>query len=122
MRPESFEDAAFAQRDLPVLDADVVVVEELGSDAHVFFPVDAPRLAPEALEAEGEDDDRLVVGEAALLNARVDPRTAARVGGRLRVSVDPARFHFFDPDTGASLLDHSVRGLEDAVPVASTGS
>jgi len=122
MRPESFEDAAFSQRDLPVLDADIVVLEELGSDAHVFFPVDATRVTPEAIEAEGEDADRLIVSEAALLNARVDPRTAARVGGKLRVSVDPARFHFFDPDTGASLLDHSVRGLEDAVPVASTGS
>jgi multiple sugar transport system ATP-binding protein len=122
MRPESFEDAVFAQRDLPVLDADIVVVEELGSDAHVFFPVDAPRMTPEAIEAEGEDADRLIVSEVALLNARVDPRTAARVGGRLRVAVDPARFHFFDPDTGASLLDHSVRGLEGPVPVASAGS
>jgi multiple sugar transport system ATP-binding protein len=122
IRPEGFEDAAFANRDLPALDADVAVVEELGSDAHVFFLVDAPRVTSEAVEAEGEDDDRLLVGEAALLNARVDPRTAARVGGRLRVSVDPARFHFFDPDSGASLLDHSVRGLEDALPVASAGN
>ena len=31
-----------------------------------------------------------------LLNARVDPRTAAQVGGPLRLAVDPARFHFFD--------------------------
>ena len=122
IRPEGFEDAAFASRDLPALDADVFVVEELGSDAHVFFPVDAPRLTPEAVEAEGEDHDRLLVSEAALLNARVDPRSAARVGGKLRVSVDPARFHFFDPDSGASLLDHSVRGLEDALPIASAGS
>ncbi len=43
--------------------------------------------------------------EVALLNARVDPRTAARVGSTLRLVVDPARFHFFDPETGLSLLD-----------------
>jgi multiple sugar transport system ATP-binding protein len=121
IRPEAFEDAAFATRDLPVLEADVVVLEELGSDAHVFFHADARRLTPEALRAEGEDDDRLVADEGALLNARVDARTAARVGGTLRIAVDPARFHFFDPSSGTSLLDHSVRGLEEAVPLAPTG-
>ena len=42
IRPESFEDAHFARHDLPTLDVEVRVLEELGSDAHVFFPVDAP--------------------------------------------------------------------------------
>jgi len=109
IRPESFEDSAFAPVDLPAIDVDVVVVEELGSDAHVFFPVDAPRITPEAIEAEGEGDDQLVADESALLNARVDPRTAARVGSSLRLAVDPARFHFFEPETGASLLEHAPR-------------
>jgi multiple sugar transport system ATP-binding protein len=118
IRPEAFEDAAFATRELPLLDAEVVVLEELGSDAHVFFHADAPRVTPEVLEAEGEEDDRLVAGEGALLNARVDPRTAARVGGSLKIAVDPARFHFFDPVSGASLLDPSLRGLEEPIPVA----
>jgi multiple sugar transport system ATP-binding protein len=117
IRPESFEDAAFASDELPTIDVDVVVVEELGSDAHVFFPVDAPRITTEAMEAEGEDDAQLVAGEGALLNARVDPRTAARVGGRLGLAVDPARFHFFDPETGASLLDHTERETPAPVPV-----
>ena len=91
------------------------MLEELGSDAHVFFRTDARRITPEVLEAEGEDDDQLVAGEGALLNARVDPRTAARVGGSLKIAVDPARFHFFDPESGASLLEHSVKGVEDAL-------
>ena len=43
-------------RELPTIEVEVVVLEELGSDAHVFFPVDAPRITPEAIEAEGEDD------------------------------------------------------------------
>jgi multiple sugar transport system ATP-binding protein len=106
IRPESFEDAVFTPRELPAIDVEVVVLEELGSDAHVFFHVDAPRITPEAIEAEGEDDASLVAQEIALLNARVDPRTAGRVGRSLRLAVDPARFHFFDPETGASLLDH----------------
>jgi multiple sugar transport system ATP-binding protein len=118
IRPESFEDAAFAPPDLPRIEVEVVVLEELGSDAHVFFHVDAPRIAPEVLEDEGEEDAQLVVEENALLNARVDPRTRGRVGGRLRLAVDPARFQFFEPETGASLLEDRGRRLEDAVPVA----
>ncbi len=105
IRPESFEDAAFAPVELPTIDVDVLVVEELGSDAHVFFPIDAPRITPETIEAEGEDAAQLVADEVVLLNARVDPRTAARVGAGLSIAVDPARFHYFDPETGASLLE-----------------
>jgi multiple sugar transport system ATP-binding protein len=120
IRPESFEDAAFAARDLPTIDVEVVVVEELGSDAHVFFHADAPAVTPEVLEAEGEDAAQLVDEPRALLNARVDPGTKARVGAPLRLALDPARFHFFDPETGASLLDERpARSLLDPVPVVS---
>jgi multiple sugar transport system ATP-binding protein len=117
IRPESFEDAAFTSPDWPTIDVAVVVVEELGSDAHVFFPVDAPRVTPEAIEAEGEEDARLVADETALLNARVDPRTAARVGSGLRLAVDPRRFHFFDPETGASLLEVATDSAAEPVAV-----
>ena len=104
IRPESFEDAAFASGELPTIDVDVAVVEELGSDAHVFFRADARQITPEQLEAEGEDAARLVPESSALLNARVDPGTRARAAAALRLAVDPARFHFFDHETGASLL------------------
>jgi multiple sugar transport system ATP-binding protein len=107
MRPESFEDAAFASPDLPAIEVRVEVLEELGSDAHVFFHADTQRVGPEELGANGEDDT-LVAEEKALLNARVDARTAARVGERLSLAVDPSRFHYFDPATGASLLAPSV--------------
>jgi multiple sugar transport system ATP-binding protein len=117
IRPESFEDAGFAGRELPTIDVAVVVLEELGSDAHVFFPVAAPRITPEAIEAEGEDDPTLVVDEHALLNARVDSRTAAVVGETMRLAVDPGRFHFFDPETGAALLDHGVVLTTPETPV-----
>jgi multiple sugar transport system ATP-binding protein len=117
MRPESFEDASFATSELPTIDVGVVVVEELGSDAHVFFHVDTPRITHEAIEAEGEDDAQLVVEDHALLNARVDPRTAARVGSSLRLAVDPRRFHFFEPETGASLLEQVSRPTPAPVPV-----
>jgi multiple sugar transport system ATP-binding protein len=99
IRPESFEDAAFAPG-LPTLEVDVDVLEDLGSDAHVFFPVDAPPRTTEVLEAH---DEQLLAADRALFTARVDARTRARVGEPLRLAVDPARFHFFDAAGGERL-------------------
>jgi multiple sugar transport system ATP-binding protein len=104
IRPETFEDAAFASPDLPTIDAEIVVVEELGSDAHVFFRVHASRVAA-GLEDDADEATDLVIDRGSLLNARVDPRTRARVGSSVNLSVDPSRFHFFDADTGLSLFD-----------------
>ena len=100
IRPESFEDAAFAPG-LPTISVHVEVLEELGSDAHVFFHVDAPPKTAEVLESASEGG--LLAADRALFTARVDARTAARVGGTLELAVDPARFHFFDPETGERL-------------------
>jgi multiple sugar transport system ATP-binding protein len=118
IRPETFEDAAFASPDLPTIDAEVIVLEELGSDAHVFFRVHASRVAA-GLEDDADEATDLVIDRGSLLNARVDPRTEARVGGSVTLSVDPSRFHFFDADTGLSFLD-SDRVVEErpASPVA----
>jgi multiple sugar transport system ATP-binding protein len=112
IRPEAFEDAAFAASSLPTVDVEVVVLEELGSDAHVFFRVDATRIAAGATD-EGEDEVAELVGDerGSLLNARVDPRTAAQVGDSLRLAVDPTRFHFFDPDSGVSLVEAAPADL-----------
>jgi multiple sugar transport system ATP-binding protein len=119
IRPETFEDAAFAPAELPTIDVEVVVLEELGSDAHVFFRVDATRIAAETL---GEDEDTtadLVTDRGSLLNARVDPRTAAHIGHTLRLAVDPSRFHFFDADGGASLLGVGANERRPAASLAS---
>jgi multiple sugar transport system ATP-binding protein len=120
IRPESFEDAAFVSRELPTLEAEVVVLEELGSDVHVHFPAQTTRITLEPVDPEGEDAAELVSGSQALLNARVDPRTRARVGRRVRLAVDPGRFHFFDPESGESLLDHS-RSAHAPVSASSAG-
>jgi len=100
IRPESFEDAAFAPG-LPTIGVQVSVLEELGSDAHVFFQVDAAPMTAEVLEAASEQG--LLPGDGALFTARVDARTAARVGARLELAVDPARFHYYDPASGDRL-------------------
>jgi multiple sugar transport system ATP-binding protein len=116
IRPEAFEDGAFASLELPVIDVTAVVLEELGSDAHVFFRVDAERAATGASESEEEEAADLVVVRGSLLNARVDPRTVARVGDDIRLAVDPSRFHFFDAATGSSLLQPREAALEPDLP------
>ncbi len=103
IRPEAFEDAAFADPSLPRLDVEIQVVEDLGPDAHLIFAVDAPPVdVSEVREAAG-DEEVLIPTDRATFTARVDPETSARVGSPLRLAVDPARFHFFDPATGLRL-------------------
>jgi multiple sugar transport system ATP-binding protein len=107
IRPEAFEDATFAPSGLPQLDVKVEVLEELGSDAHVFFRLDGAKavVVEEAAETEEDDGSSLLPDETAdLFTARVDARTKARVGDTVRLAVDPSRLYFFSPDTGESLL------------------
>jgi multiple sugar transport system ATP-binding protein len=111
IRPESFEDAAFAEPGLPQLDAEIAVLEELGADAHVIFPLAARRVEPEELRPAAEHE-ALIAGDGAVFTARVDARTAARPGRTLRLAVDPAGFHWFDPETGASLRRRAAAGSE----------
>jgi multiple sugar transport system ATP-binding protein len=114
IRPEAFGDAGLARSGaFPRLDVAVEVVEELGSDAHVFFQVDAPPITSETLEAT-DDRATLLADERALFTARVPPGTPARVGQTLSLTVDPGRFHFFDPTTGESLLAGRSVGKQPA--------
>jgi multiple sugar transport system ATP-binding protein len=117
IRPEAFGDAEFAPAAFPKLDVVVEVVEELGSDAHVFFEVDAPPISSETLEAS-EDRTTLLADEKALFNARVSPGTSARVGEPLSLAIDPSRLHFFDPATGESLLARPLRSDQAAAEEA----
>jgi multiple sugar transport system ATP-binding protein len=80
------------------LELEVVLVEALGSDLLVHFKTDAPRVTiSEAFD--GEDD----VGMEARFTARLSPDLRVEVGDRLRLGVDPARMHVFDPSTGEAL-------------------
>jgi multiple sugar transport system ATP-binding protein len=113
IRPEAFEDAEFASNELPRLDVVVEVVEELGSDAHVVFAVDAPHISAEVLETDAEEA-ALLADAKSMFTARVDPRTRARVGGRISLALDPSRFYFFEPQTGESLLEPLQPSAGDA--------
>jgi multiple sugar transport system ATP-binding protein len=105
VRPQDFEDVAFAEAGLPEIEVTAAVLELLGSEVHVIFPVDSPPVQTEHVMAahEEEDEGRLIADAGSLFTARVDPRTRARQGERVRLTVDPSRFHFFDPETGLSL-------------------
>jgi len=114
IRPESFEDAAFAPVGLPTIDVSVAVLEELGADSHALFRVDARRITAEMLEAE--EEATLLAEPTALFSARVDPKTRARVGESLELAADPVAFHFFDRESGKALL----AGIRDKVDMTTS--
>ncbi len=96
LRPEALEDARVAglagDASLP---AEVEVTEQLGPEtlAYVRIPgVEAVELGERPVELAGA------------LVARLDPRSPAEPGARLRLAVDLSQLHLFDPETGRSLL------------------
>jgi multiple sugar transport system ATP-binding protein len=96
IRPESLEDAAFADHASALLQANVTQVEMLGSEAIVHLAIDAPMV-------DGGDPDALAdVGIQAAVG-RFTPKTAARAGAPITVAADAAAFHFFDADTRDSI-------------------
>jgi multiple sugar transport system ATP-binding protein len=111
IRPESFQDAAFADGSLPQIDVQVAVLEELGSDSYVVFPVAAPPVRVEEIKRA-----QLIADVGTTFTARVSPETAARPTERLRLAVNPDRFHFFDRETGTSLAPAPVSGARAYVP------
>src|SRR5262245_43680022 len=104
IRPDDIEDVAHAEPGLPTIDVTVAVLEELGSEAHVIFALDAQRVEAEELREANDDEDAQLLAEGgSLFTAPVDARTSARTGKTVTLAVDPAGFHFFDPETGETL-------------------
>jgi multiple sugar transport system ATP-binding protein len=111
IRPSDFEDADLGrQPELPTLEAVVDVTEELGSEVNIIFTVDAPPVVSEDIKAaadQEDDDDATLVHDdhvqKSAFTARLDAATKARVGERVRLSVDNTAFHFFDKDTGRAI-------------------
>ena len=116
IRPADLEDAAvWRDGGTPTIEVDVEVTEDLGSEVNVLFRIDADPLSTEETQAaadQPDDDILLMVDRRAVFCARVDARTRARSGSRMRLSVDTARLHFFDPETGLAI----ERSSEVAAP------
>jgi multiple sugar transport system ATP-binding protein len=111
IRPSDFEDAeVWRDETRTVLEVPVSVVEELGAEANVIFTLDARPASDSAdgrtpQEEGGEEAQVPLVADAGttVCTACVDARTRARAGERARLSVDPARLHFFEQGSGRVL-------------------
>jgi multiple sugar transport system ATP-binding protein len=109
VRPTDFEAAGPATDPaLPRIRIKVDVVEKLGSESHLIFAVDAPRISAEAVRAAQDSDDvddglLLADDERAQFTARVDGRLAVQAGDQVTLAVDASALHAFDPDSGLAL-------------------
>jgi multiple sugar transport system ATP-binding protein len=108
IRPSDFEDADVWHPDgLPVIEVVPDVVEELGTEVHVLFTVDAPPVVTEQTEAaatlEGEDVLAPLGDGKATFTATVDARSTARPRHPIRLAIDPSALYFFDPGTGEAV-------------------
>ena len=104
IRPEDIEDASLAPSangsSVPVR---ITIAEALGSEVIAHFPLEgevepvAVGGAPDSPSLEAATDTGV------LLTARLSPRSGARSGKPLRVSIDVERLHFFDPETDQAI-------------------
>ncbi|NIA24416.1 MAG: sn-glycerol-3-phosphate ABC transporter ATP-binding protein UgpC [Gammaproteobacteria bacterium] len=107
IRPESFE-MALAVPDAPedrLLEVNVGLVEQLGSEAFVHFETHVPPvITPDIQELIADQgQDASVLGDLTKFTARVDPDTAPRLGERVKLFIDTSKLHFFDKDSGAAI-------------------
>jgi multiple sugar transport system ATP-binding protein len=111
IRPSDMEDAEVVRDDaLPAIEVTADVTEDLGSEVTILFTIDAPPVVTDDIRAVApEESDPAapipLIAERgqSVFRATVDPRTSSRPGSTVRLSVDPRRFHFFDPDTSEAV-------------------
>jgi multiple sugar transport system ATP-binding protein len=102
VRPEHFEDASLVT--LPasghVFTAKIDVREKLGSDNYAHFAVDSQRVASPELAEWSADSD---AGGVPLV-ARLAAASGVSQGQEAKLWLDTSQLHFFDPESGRSLL------------------
>jgi multiple sugar transport system ATP-binding protein len=109
IRPSDFEDASLTSARWGTMAVTAGVTEELGSEIHVMFTIDAPPVEHAAIvhAAEtSEDADEAVtalVGGKSLWTARVSKESRIRHGSPAELSVDTRYLQFFDPASGLSI-------------------
>ncbi len=116
IRPSDFEDAALADPSWARMPIEVNVIEELGSEIHVIFVVDAPPVEHKDtadLAADAGEEEEAAIPLAAgksIWTARVNARSTVRPGSRIDVSVDTSNMHFFDSRSGLAIGDPALAG------------
>ena len=112
VRPQDFEDAAFAgDGGSTRLRADVDLVEALGTQTLVHFQVDSPPVQTEEMKELAQDTGAVEVGRYEQQTgsgktdfvAEIDPKAAVRNGESVELVVDTTQLHFFDPQSGAGI-------------------
>jgi multiple sugar transport system ATP-binding protein len=108
VRPSDFEDAELADSGWARMSVRANVTEELGSEIHVIFSVDAPPVKHESIsEITGDADDEeaaVVMAEGkSLWTARVAARSHVRSGQPVELAVDTSNLQFFDPVSALSI-------------------
>ena len=114
IRPTDLEDATDGANGAPTIEVMVDIAEELGSEVNLLFAIDAPPVQTEetlAAATEGADEEVLpIADDRAQFCARLDSRCTARSGATVRLTLDPTRFHFFDPETGRAIETRQAVG------------
>jgi multiple sugar transport system ATP-binding protein len=109
IRPSDFEDASLADAGWARMPVKAGVTEELGSEIHVIFTIDAPpvqhaSISDAATGDDGEDESvAALVGGKSLWTARVSARSAVRPNQPIELAVDTTNLQFFDSDSGLSI-------------------
>ena len=107
IRPEAFEDSTYAKDSeyTESISITVTLLEQLGSDSYIHFYKDLKPVQTEAIEEilvdEGEDIS--VLGDQTKFIARINPNSTVKEGEEIKLSIDPSKLHFFDPESGKAL-------------------
>jgi multiple sugar transport system ATP-binding protein len=114
LRPESFEDAELigdlAQERGIVFEAEIDLVESLGSDLFAYFHVESPGVQSDQLadviadrlEETGVPEQR--EGQEQLV-ARLEPASKVRRRDTAKLWADTGKLHLFDPESGENLTN-----------------
>jgi multiple sugar transport system ATP-binding protein len=113
IRPSDFEDASLNTGNISgggTMSVTTGVTEELGSEIHVIFTIDAPpvehaSITQAAATDDGSDNETVaaLIGGKTLWTARVSARSRVRPGAPIELSVDTHNLQFFDPESGLSI-------------------
>jgi multiple sugar transport system ATP-binding protein len=107
IRPEDFEDAAFAPSGHAGVEftAPIEVVESMGSEIYVYFSFQGGEVSSDELAELARDSG---VAEtpgagAGLAVARLSPESEISDGQKAKLWFDSAKLHLFDPGDGSNL-------------------
>ena len=104
IRPEAFEDTNYSNKDeySEIMNVEVTLLEQLGSDSYIHFYKDIKPVQTEAIEEilADEGEDISVLGDNTKFIARINPNSTVSEGEKIKLSLDPSKLHFFDPESG----------------------